>query len=442
MPDAEPLDTHQKALSINLDARIFGSFAEIGAGQEVARWFLQVGAASGTVAKTISAYDKEVSDDLYGRGTRYVSKPRLQSMLEHEWEQLLSQLNTTRGATTRFFSFVDTVSARNFAGDNECHGWIGLRFQTQPFGPPSDVILHINLRDNSNLAQQAAVGILGVNLIYASIHNLSSPAEFLAQIAADLPVRRIEIDSVALKGPAFEKWDPRAVHATLVADQHAEAVVFPVDGDLVPCTDILYKKAIVIAPAAYNLTERLNGQMLEAALASLPKQDLEQTKGSIGFFSFRVAAAANNQSSDLTVPQILERVDALQKLGSGVLVFRQREIYKLAAFVNRFTKYRIHVASELPVLMRALQDDYADLGGGLLEGLANLFRENVRLSVFPTPVSAMKEGLASAVLAGWKWKEVNGFVGARDIEPPDPMNHLYHYLIGSHFILPMDAPAR
>src|SRR5271169_5555374 len=223
MPEHEKYDAHHKALSINLDATTFGSFAEIGAGQEVARWFLLVGAASGTVAKTISAYDKEVSDDLYGAGTRYVSRPRLQSMLEREWSQLLSQLNANRGATTRFFSLVDTVSARNFAGDNECHGWVGLRFQMQPFGPPSDVILHINLRDNSNLAQQAAVGILGVNLIYASIHNLSSAADFLAQIAADLPLSRIEIDSVALKGPAFDHWDPRAVHATLVADQHAEA---------------------------------------------------------------------------------------------------------------------------------------------------------------------------------------------------------------------------
>jgi len=442
VPDAETLDTHQKALSINLDARIFGSFAEIGAGQEVARWFLQVGAASGTVAKTISAYDKEVSDDLYGAGTRYVSRPRLQSMLDHEWAQLLSQLNATRGATTCFFSFVDTISARNFAGDNDTHGWMGLRFQTQPLGPPSDVILHVNLRDNSNLAQQAAVGILGVNLIYASIHNLSNAVDFLAQIASDLPLRRIEIDCVTLKGPAFDHWKPRDVHATLVANHHAEAVVFPLDGNLVPCNELLYKKAVVIAPGAYNLTERLNGQMIEAALAALPKQDLEQSKGSIGFSSFRCAAAANNQSTDLTVPQILERVDALQKVGSGVLVFRQREIYKLAAFVNRFTKARIHFAAEIPVLMRALQDNYADLAGGLLEGIAHLFRENVRLSIFPTPVTAMQEGLAAAVLTGWKWKEVNGFVGARDIEPPEPMSHLYRYLVGSQFILPMDLPTK
>ena len=147
MSNAQPTDTHQKALSINLDPTIFGSFAEIGAGQEVARWFLQVGGASGTVAKTISAYDKVVSDDLYGAGTRYVSMPRLRAMLEREWQQLLAQLAASRGTTTKFFAFVDTVSARNFSGSNECHGWIGLRFQTDPQAPPNDVVLqrHVQL---------------------------------------------------------------------------------------------------------------------------------------------------------------------------------------------------------------------------------------------------------------------------------------------------------
>src|SRR5215468_11294557 len=153
MSPAEKLDTHQKALTLNLDPTTFGSFAEIGAGQEVARWFLLVGAASGTVAKTISAYDKEVSDDLYGSGSRYVSMQRLEAMLETEWKQLLAELQTTRGSTTKFFSFVDTVSARNFSGTNESHGWVGLRFQLQPGGAPSDILLHINMRDTSNVLQ-------------------------------------------------------------------------------------------------------------------------------------------------------------------------------------------------------------------------------------------------------------------------------------------------
>ena len=431
---SERIDTHQKALSINLDPQIFGSFAEIGAGQEVARWFLQVGAASGTVAKTISAYDKEVSDDLYGAGTRYVSKPRLQSMLDHEWSDLLSQLSASRGATTRFFSFVDTVSARNFSGDNECHGWIGLRFQTRPLGPPNDVILHINLRDRSNLAQQAAVGILGVNLIYAAFHYLSSADEFVTQVAADLSLHRIEFDCIEQKGPAFEQWNPRTVHASLVAKQLAEAVYFPVEDKFVPPTEFLYKKAIVLSPGTFGAVGTLPRQMVEATLASLPKQDLEQSKGSIGLFSVSCAATKHGQST-LTAAQILEHVDPLQKLGSGVLVFRERELYKMGAFVSRFTKSPVHFAVELSVLVRVLQDNYTDLDGSLLEGIARLFRENVRVSVFPMDAAAMK---VSDAAAGWKWKEANGFIGARDVEPPEPLNHLYRYLISNGLIQPKE----
>jgi hypothetical protein len=435
----ESVDTHQKALSINLDHQVFGSFAEIGAGQEVARWFLIVGGASGTVAKTISAYDKEVSDDLYGTGTRYVSKPRLQSMLEREWAQLLSQLNASRGSTTRFFSFVDTVSARNFAGDNECHGWIGIRFQMQPGGPPNDVILHVNLRDRSNIAQQAAVGILGVNLIYSVCHYLTSAEEFLAQVAADLSLRRIEFDCVELSGPAFEKWNLHTIHASLVANNLAEAVIFPVDDRLVPCSEVLYKKAVVLAPTAFDVINPRQEKMIEASLASLPNPELEESKGSVGLFCLSSAANVASKST-LSATQMLQHIDALQKLGSGVLLFRERELYKMAAFVNRFTKARIHFAAGVPVLIRALQDNYKDLDGALLEGIARLFQENVRLSVFPMPAPAIKDLEAGAPGSGWKWKEVNGVIGAQDIEPPEPLNHLYRYLLGSKFILPKELP--
>ena len=224
MPTTQKLDTHHKALTINLDASTFGSFAEIGAGQEVARWFLLVGGASGTVAKTISAYDKEVSDDLYGSGSRYVSKQRLEAMLDNEWNQLLTQLDKTRGAQTRFFCFIDTVSARNFAGTNDSHGWIGLRFQSQPGGAPNDILLHINMRDPSNVLQQQAIGILGVNLIYAAFYEAQIKESFLEGLAQDVVAERIEIDYVNLRGPAFESWDRRALLVQLVRDGLAEAV--------------------------------------------------------------------------------------------------------------------------------------------------------------------------------------------------------------------------
>src|SRR3954470_12666982 len=158
-------DTHTKPLAINLQASIYGSFAEIGGGQEVARWFLTVGAASGTVAQTISAYDKAFSDDTYGAGTRYVSRESLSAMLDREYKLLVERLGPTRGPQSRFFAFADTVATRNFKGDNEQHGWIGLRFQTEPLGEPSDLLLHVNLMDVTAVAQQEALGILGVNLL-------------------------------------------------------------------------------------------------------------------------------------------------------------------------------------------------------------------------------------------------------------------------------------
>src|SRR6202795_3474050 len=290
MPADEKIGTHQKALTINLNASIFGSFAEIGAGQEVARWFLTVGGASGTVAKTISAYDKGVSDDLYGRGTRYVSKPRLEAMMESEWKQLLTELQASRGSTTRFFTYVDTVSARNFAGTNECHGWVGLRFQQTPGGPASDATLHINLQDPTNLQQQEAVGILGVNLIYAAVHHLDSPEEFLSCVFEDLSLERLEIDLVDLKGPAFEAWDKRLLHATLVTSGCAKAVAFSAEGELIPPTELLYKKALVLAPGLFETASDLHGQLIQSTLAQLPQEELEQSKGSLGLFCLPGAA--------------------------------------------------------------------------------------------------------------------------------------------------------
>src|SRR5262249_23528582 len=167
-PALQNHDTHGKALSLNLNGAIYGTFAEIGAGQEVARWFLRVGAASGTVAKTICAYDKVVSDDIYGAGTRYVSKERLLAMLDREYSLLLERLGPTRSGDTRFFVFADTIAARNYQGTNEQHGWLGIRFQPEPGSPPSQMMLHINLRDSTAQLQQQAIGTLGVNLVHAS----------------------------------------------------------------------------------------------------------------------------------------------------------------------------------------------------------------------------------------------------------------------------------
>jgi hypothetical protein len=430
----EKVGTHQKALTINLNASVFGSFAEIGAGQEVARWFLTVGGASGTVAKTISAYDKEVSDDLYGRGTRYVSQARVEAMMESEWNQLLDELQASRGATTRFFTFLDTISARNFAGTNECHGWVGLRFQQEPGGPASDVVLHINLQDPTNLQQQEAVGILGVNLIYASGHHLDSPEVFLEGLFEDLSLERMEIDLVDLRGPAFESWDKRKLQALLVANGYAEAVAFTGDGKSVPPTELLYKKALVLAPGLFEIASDLHGQLIQTTLAQLPKEELDQSKGSLGLFCLPGQSIIPGGHPP-TAEHLLQHVEDLQKLGFGTLIFRAKELYTMGAYVSRYTKSLVYFAVGLSVVIYAMQDRYKNLDGALLEGTARLFTQNVRLSVYPMTEAALKARLGELGAGGWTYEVTNGLVYLDNLHPAEPINFLFRYLLACGFLV-------
>jgi hypothetical protein len=434
MPADQKIGTHQKALTINLNASIFGSFAEIGAGQEVARWFLTVGGASGTVAKTISAYDKEVSDALYGRGTRYVSQSRLEAMIESEWNHLLTELQASRGATTRFFTYVDTISARNFAGTNECHGWVGLRFQQAPGGPANDVVLHINLQDPTNLQQQEAVGIFGVNLIYAAGHYLDSPEAFLAGLFDDLSLERMEIDLVDLKGPAFESWDRRKLHASLVTNGYAEAVAFTAEGKAIPPTELLYKKALVLAPGLFEIASDLHGQLIQTTLAQLPKEELEQSKGSLGMFCLPGQSMIPGGQAP-TAENLMEHVEDLQKLGFGTLIFRAKELYTMGAYVSRYTKSQVYFAVGLSVVIYAMQDRYKNLEGALLEGTARLFTQNVRLSVYPMTEAALKARLEQIGAGGWTYEVTNGLVYLDNLHPAEPINFLFRYLLACGFLV-------
>ncbi len=443
MPSAQKLDAHHKALTLNLDPSTFGSFAEIGAGQEVAHWFLFVGGASGTVAKTISAYDKEVSDDLYGAGSRYVSKQRLEAMLDHEWTQLLTQLTKTRGSKTRFFCFVDTVSARNFAGTNDANGWIGLRFQLQPGGPPNDVLLHINLRDPSNVLQQQAIGILGVNLIYAAFYEVQTMESFLEGVAQDVAAERIEIDYVDLRGPVFESWDRSALQVHLIHAGLAEAVFFPAKGSTAPPTEVLYKRAVVLAPGYFGHSDLDHAQVHLRLLTSAMQElqgDLGETKATpVSFFCLSLAPFTPEEPAP-EIPDLLRRIDALLAAGGDVLLFRKPELYSMTALVNRHTQAPVRFVAGLSLVIRAFEDIYGNLEGRLLEALSRLFADNVRIYVYPMSVADLQEWLKSASVSGWEWTETNGLVSASQLRRAPPLGHLYAYLLASNFLIPMRLP--
>jgi hypothetical protein len=444
MPTPQKLDTHHKALTLNLDASAFGSFAEIGAGQEVSHWFFVVGGASATVAKTVSAYDKEVSDDLYGSGSRYVSRQRLEAMLDKEWTQLLAQLSPTRGSHTRFFSFVDTVSARNFAGTNDAHGWVGLRFQLQPGSPANDVLLHINMRDPSNVLQQEAIGILGVNLIYAAFYELQTEESFLAGLAEDVVKERIEIDYIDLRGPAFEGWDRRTLLAHLVSGGFAEAVFFPSKGPTVPPTEALYKKAVVLAPGYFGHGDAPHSQvhmrLLAAAIQELQKELGDAKVAPAGFFCLTAAPIAPKDPVP-EVPELLRRIDALLAAGGDVILFRQPELYNMTTLVHRYTQAPVRFAAGLSLTIRAFEDIYGNLEGRLLEALARLFAQNVRIYAYPMPAADLRERLKEVSDSGWDWSETNGMVSATQLRHAPPLGHLIAYLLASNFLVPMQVPS-
>jgi len=444
MPSTEKLDTHHKALTLNLDAAAFGSFAEIGAGQEVSHWFFVVGAASATVAKTVSAYDKEVSDDLYGSGSRYVSRQRLEAMLDKEWSVLLAQLNATRGAHTRFFSFVDTVSARNFAGTNDAHGWVALRFQMQPGGPANDVLLHINMRDPSSVLQQEAIGILGVNLIYAAFYQLQIEESFLAGLGEDVLSERIEIDFMDLRGPAFEGWDRRTLLARLVTKGFAEAVFFTSKGPAVPPTEALYKKALVLAPGFFGHGDPSHSQvhmrLLAAAIQELQKELGESKVAPAGLFCLTAAALIPSDPAP-QVPDLLRRIDALLAAGGDVLLFRQSELYNMKTLVSRYTQAPVRFAIGLSLMIQALEGIYGNLEGRLLEALARLLAQNVRIYAYPMSSTELREKLQDLSASGWEWSETNGMVTADQVHHAPPLGLLFAYLLASNFLVPMQVPA-
>ncbi len=443
MPVPEALDTHHKALSINLDPTIFGSFAEIGAGQEVARWFLKVGAASGTVAKTISAYDKEVSDDIYGAGSRYVSQERLEAMLEHEWSDLLTQLEKTRGPQTRFFSFVNTIAARNYAGTNYANGWVGLRFRADLEGPPNDIILHINLLDPTNLQQQDAVGILGVNLIFAAYHERTDPSTFLKGLAQFVAPDHLEIDFIDVRGPVFDglaDWSDDAVHARLVLENLSEGVIFPADRALLAPADIFHKKSVVLAPGQFDHFENYHSEMMAKAVDALAHEPDNSGNQVLGLYCLpSIPSTATNQKH--TVEQVLEHLKAFRASGYGALLIRDRELYKMSAFVQRFSNLPIRFVAGISLLVRIFTDTYETNLGSRLEGIARIFTQNARMYAYPMPELMLKDWLAKHSISNWEWTSVNGWVTADNLRACPPEKFLYEYVQACKMIVPLHDPA-
>lgn len=429
------LTTNRKALTINLDEPKYGTFAEIGAGQEVARIFFQAGGAAGTVAKSMSAYDMTFSDAIYGKAPRYVSRERLDLMLDHEYTLLIERLGEKRGDTTTFFVFADTVAARNYKGTNECHGWMGMRFQTEPHGPASDIMIHVRMWDKDNLLQQQALGIVGANLIYGAFYYRDNPEQLIQSLLDNVGPERIEVDMLKMTGPAFGPLDNRLMSLYLVRHKLTNAVMFGANGEVLQPSEILYKKAVLVERGSFRPVTHVNVDMLNCACAQFMQEP--QVKGKELVVLMEITMNNLLASGELDAQDFLARVDLLGDIGFTVLISDYSEYYRLTTYFRRYTQEMIGVAMGINNLLEIFNEKYYEhLAGGILENFGRLFRNSVKLYIYPMQQLAYDRYLAgpSAEHSSASPFAASVLITAKNLQVEDHLSNLYAHLMENHYI--------
>jgi hypothetical protein len=417
--DQPVMTTTQKALQINLDPAKYGTFAEIGAGQEVARWFFRVGGAAGTIAKSMSAYDMTFSDAIYGPAERYVCRHRLATMLEHEYRLLKERLQAKRGAQTQFFVFANTVAARSYRGNNECHGWLGVRFQSAPETEPNTVLIHVRMLDRENVAQQEALGIIGVNLIHGAFYLANHPTALVAALLDNLTTDRIEVDIIKLTGPDFEQVDNRLLSLHLVKLGLTDAAMFAPNGEALQPSEMLYKKPILVERGRFRPVTKINLEMMECARARFCEEGGVKGREIVEIMEITMHNLLS--SGEVDHRDFLQRIDVLCSLGKTVLISDYAEFHALTAYLSRYTKAPIGIVLGIPLLREIFDEKYyTDLDGGLLESCGRLFKNGVKLYVYPAVSTDTGRTLT-----------------ADNLDLPEPLRPLYLYLLTNAYIEPL-----
>ncbi len=374
--------TERKALMVNLDQRRYGSFAEIGAGQEVVRWFFQVGGAAGTIAKSMSAYDMAVSDSIYGECRRYVSRQRLEDMLEHEHQLNLDRLRDLRGDGTAFFAFADTVSARNYHGTNDCHGWMGIRFQAHPRDQDSQIIIHVRMLDNDNAAQQEAIGIVGVNLVFGAFFLNHEPEQLLESLLDSLNRRRIEIDMIEFSGIAFRHVDNRVMSLRLVQLGFTDAAMFAANGEVLQPSEVLYKRPVLVERGSFRPVTHVNMDMLRAAQEKFAREADVDANQIVSVAEITMKNLTANGEVDHR--DFLARAETLAACGMTVLISNYFEYYRLAYYLAKHSKKKIALVMGAASLAELMDEKYyTNLEGGILESFGRLFKNDLKLYIYP-----------------------------------------------------------
>ena len=387
-------DTHQKALRINLDPRWYGTIAEIGAGQEVVRWFFRVGGAAGTVAKSISAYDMAVSDAVYGKAERYVSVGRLQGMLDKEFQLNVDRLGDERGDSCCFFAFADTVVARSFRGSNECHGWMGVKFQSQSHDEPSQIVMHVRMLDVEAWAQQEALGIVGVNLLYGAFFEHHEPERLIESLLDKLTTGRIEIDMIQFRGIEFRGVDNRLMALKLVQLGLSGVAMFGPDREVLQPSEVLRKKAVLVERGSFRPPTHVNLDMLATAREKFSQDPAVTGKPILELTEITMRNLLAGGAADVDRRDFLARAELLAACGQTVLITDYFDYYRLAAYIGERTSERIGIVMGVPSLIDLFDEkNHAQLPGGILESFGRLFKNGLRLYVYPvrpTPDDQLK----------------------------------------------------
>jgi len=417
--EREVLDANRKALFINLDETIYGSFAEIGGGQEVARCFFRSGGASGTVAKTISAYDMVFSDTMYGQnlGGRYVSESRLLQMLDIEYDNLVKVLGEKRGDTTRFFAFANTVTTINYKKTHQGHGWIGVRFQITPHSRPNEVILHVKFLENDSLLQQKTLGILGVNLIYACFYNYQYPNSFLKSLVELNLEERIEIDMIRMSGPDLDYVDNRLLAVQLVKNNMTAVTMFDRYGSVKPPSELLYKKNVMLLRGSFRPITYVGFDMLKSGFSLFKKE--------LGFDKQNTIVLCEMTLKNLMEEGVfderdfLDRVDILCGMGQNVMITNFKEFYKVSNWFSEFKIQNIRILVGALTFRKILEKKYyTHLKGGILEAFGRLFTENLKVYLYPG-----------------REKESHEILTTDNLPVEDDVRFLYQHLLESGLII-------
>lgn len=402
--------TQEKAFRINMDKMFYGSFAEIGAGQETANWFFRSSGAAGTVAKTISAYDMTVSDSLYGPVRRYVSEERLKQMMDYEFKQLIHRLGEKRGKETCFFSFCNTVKCKGYRDNGPWSAWIGVRFQLRPEAEPSDLVMHVRLLVPDHDLQMRVLGILGVNLLHALFYKRERMEEFVQCVGDNLDRSLYEVDLMRFSGNGFSMFDNRILALQLVRGGLSEATLFCPDGSVAQPADLLYKRPIVLMRGSFLPLCKIHLEMMDSVRSkfyeSLPE---EQRSREIDICEISLTNLL--RGSDVDLLDFLDRADALAALGKTVMVTNITHFHRISTLLNQFTREPIAIALSIGLLNELFKDKWADTPGGILASMGHIFVNNTKFYVTP-----------------WINRKTGEFVTASTYRAPEKYRYLYRHL--------------